>query len=66
MWGGQRHSESSEIGADSACSATTIQTTDEWRSHADPARQTGLDPASQEVLTVVECGDAGGTRIVGI
>src|SRR5271154_3464034 len=37
-----------------------------WRRQADAARQTGLESAIQEVLTVVESGDAGGTKILGI
>src|SRR5271154_541865 len=61
--GGQKWSE---IGEDFACIATTRRTTDKCRSQADSARQTGLDPAFQEVLSVVESGDAGGTKIVGI
>jgi len=60
MQGGQRLSESSEIGADFACSATTGRTTDELRSQADSRRRTALDPAFQEVLTPVKSGDRRG------
>src|SRR5271170_1844670 len=67
MQGGQRHSESSEIGADFACSATTGRTTDEWRSQADSGRQTALVPAFQEVLTPVKSGDRRGRiKVKGI
>jgi len=60
MRGVQRQWESSEIGGDFACSATTGRSTDEWRSQADSGRQTGLDPAFQEVLSPVKSGDRRG------
>src|SRR5271155_4934411 len=64
--GGQKYSESGKIGDDFACSARRRGAIDKWRRQAYSARQTGPDPAFQEVLTVVESGDAGGTTILVI
>ena len=66
MRGGQKYSESGKIGGDFACSARRRGAIDKWRRQAYSTRQTGPDPAFQEVLTVVESGDAGGTTILVI
>ena len=51
---------SSEIGHDFACTSTTRSPTDKWMLQAYSARQTGLKPALQGILIVVESGGRGG------
>jgi len=53
---------SSEIGHDFACTSTTRSPTDKWMLQAYSARQTGLKPALQGILIVVESGGRGGWK----
>jgi len=63
MGGGQqKNSGSARMGTDSGNSGRTRGAMDKWRWQGDSARKTGLDSILQEVLTVVESGDAGGEK----
>ena len=58
----QKCSESSKIGADFHCSATTREAMDKWRGQRDSAHKTGLEFIFQEVLIVVQSGGGGGYK----
>jgi len=61
-----KFSQSSEIGAESSCNATTRGRTNKWRLQAYSACETDIEQYSQKFLTVVESGGSGGNQILAI
>jgi hypothetical protein len=66
MGGKRKMSGSSKVGIDFASSSTTRAGMGKGIRQAYSAHKTGLESTLGEVLTVVESGDGGWTKIVGI